>query len=193
MAAISTMHVTSHYARPKTLQWAPKPLRLAKKHPLPRLAERMSKPTLASQPVLQVQDEHHEVSALIEPETEPTTGAGDVQHESSSSAGMTSPAASSGELPALVGISPEDFLRNALPATYTFSPSTPVNNRLELSPPHRLRPSSSMSNISSLSIRSRTPSSMSIHGQLRRSSSRASPELRGAASSPSTSLLSSSQ
>lgn len=73
MAATATAHVTSHYARPKPLHWAPKPLRLAKKHPLPPLAERMSKPTPTSQPVLLVQDEHHKESALIEPETEPTS------------------------------------------------------------------------------------------------------------------------
>ncbi|QRW03810.1 hypothetical protein RhiLY_02809 [Ceratobasidium sp. AG-Ba] len=171
------------YHKPKGMHWTPRPLALAKRHPLRPIAERTS--VRSSQPVVKVQDEHH-VETVVEPEADGIVeGEVEGQPESSSLGDPNSPAASSGVLPTIhVGVSPEDFLRNALPSTYTFAPSSPpADPRLGISPPHRLRPSSSMSNISSASNKSRPPSVISTH-QLRRSSSRLS-DPRAVTSSPS--------
>ncbi|KAG9125649.1 hypothetical protein FRC07_006771 [Ceratobasidium sp. 392] len=180
---MASTQVVSQYAynRPKGMRWSPKPLALAKRYPLRPIAERTSFAKLSTapdavQPVLKVQNEHHEESALIEADNEGASGGqAQGQTDSFSSDDSCSPAVSSGDLPApYVGVSPEDFLRNALPSTYTFAPTSPVDHRLGVTSPHRLRPSSSMSNISSSSNKSRPPSVMSISGQMRRSSSRTS-------------------
>ncbi|KAG8692985.1 hypothetical protein FRC09_010820 [Ceratobasidium sp. 395] len=181
----STQVVSQYaYSKPKGMRWAPKPLALAKRYPLRPIAERTSptKPSTTGnviQPIVKVQNELHEESALIESEAEGTLeGQAQDQTESYSSSDSSSPATNSGGLPTShTGVSPEDFLRNALPSTYAFvSASSAVDHRLGISPPHRLRPSSSMSNISSgsNSNKSRPPSVMSISGQMRRSSSRTS-------------------
>jgi hypothetical protein len=54
------------------MTWSPKSLHLAKRHPLSPLAQRTSSahPTsVVAQPVVRVQDEHLEESALVEPES----------------------------------------------------------------------------------------------------------------------------
>ncbi|KAG9100602.1 hypothetical protein FS749_014192 [Ceratobasidium sp. UAMH 11750] len=173
--------IVSQYAynRPKGMHWSPKPLVLAKRHPLRPIAERTSVAKRSTaphvvQPVVKVQDEYHEEGALIESEAEGTLE-GQGQAESSSSGDTNSPVVSIRDLPTShPGVSPEDFLRNALPATHTFVSAPPVDHRLGITSPHRLRPSSSMSNISSGSNKSRPPSVMSTNGQIRRSSSRTS-------------------
>ncbi|KAF8699084.1 hypothetical protein RHS03_07337, partial [Rhizoctonia solani] len=174
--AINTAHIVSHYAQPKPrgFQWNPRPLKLAKSYPVPsrpRIPSAQSLPD-APQPVVRVQNEQQEESIPVE----------EAKPDVSDSNNTTSPLSINSELVAEPGVSPEDFLRNALPSTHTFSQPTPTHtpmvtpshSRLDLSPPHRLRPSSSMSNISSTSNRSRPPSAMSVSSRTRRSSSRTS-------------------
>ncbi|KAF8674062.1 hypothetical protein RHS04_07437 [Rhizoctonia solani] len=186
--AINTAHIVSHYAQPKPrgFQWNPRPLKLAKSYPVPsrpRIPSAQSSPD-APQPVVRVQNEQQEESIPVE-EAKPDVSESqpeESQVETASSNNTTSPLSINSELVAEPGVSPEDFLRNALPSTHTFSQPTPTHtpmvtpshSRLDLSPPHRLRPSSSMSNISSTSNRSRPPSAMSVSGRTRRSSSRTS-------------------
>ncbi|CAE6477867.1 unnamed protein product [Rhizoctonia solani] len=183
--AINTAHIVSHYAQPKPrgFQWSPRPLKLAKSYPVPvraRTSGAPSSPSDTSQPVVRIQNERQEESSPIEQSDASNSGQpGDAQLEVASSSDSTSPSSTNPELIVVeTRISPEDFLRNALPSTHAFSQSTPTvtptNSRLDVSPPHRLRPSSSMSNISSGSNRSRPPSSMSFGGHTRRSSSRTS-------------------
>ncbi|CAE6483630.1 unnamed protein product [Rhizoctonia solani] len=184
--AINTAHIVSHYAQPKPrgFQWSPRPLKLAKSYPSPpraRTSGAQLSPSDTTQPVVRIQNERQEETSPVEENTtgisisQPVEG----QPETMNPNDSTSPSSTNPELivPG-TGISPEDFLRNALPSTHAFSQTTfvvtPSHSRLDLSPPHRLRPSSSMSNISSGSNRSRPPSSMSIGGQTRRSSSRTS-------------------
>ncbi|KAJ1307760.1 hypothetical protein OPQ81_001847 [Rhizoctonia solani] len=182
--AINTAHIVSHYAQPKPrgFKWSPRPLKLAKNYPAPprdRTSSTQTPPSDTSQPVVRIQNERQEENSPVELSTgdisqsQPSEGQLDIASDS------TSPSSTNPELiVAELGISPEDFLRNALPVTHTFSSPTPtvtpLHSRLDISPPHRLRPSSSMSNISSSSNRSRPPSAMSISGQTRRSSSRTS-------------------
>ncbi|KAG8746518.1 hypothetical protein FRC10_004652 [Ceratobasidium sp. 414] len=169
---MSGTQIVSQYAynKPKGMHWSPRPLALAKRYPLRSIAERTSaarRSTAAQvvQPVVKVQDEYYEEGALIEPEIEGGLNSGD----------PNSPAVSTRDLPTShLGVSPEDFLRHALPVTYAFVSAPPVDHRLGVTSPHRLRPSSSMSNLSSGSIKSRPPSVMSTNGQIRRSSSRTS-------------------
>ncbi|CUA68476.1 hypothetical protein RSOLAG22IIIB_03513 [Rhizoctonia solani] len=179
--AINTAHIVSHYAQPKPrgFQWNPRPLKLAKSHPAPpraRTSGAQSSPSDTYQPIVRIQNERQEESSPIESIVDAPTGQpGQGQLEDTSSSDLTSPSSTNPELViAEPRISPEDFLRNALPSTHGFSQPTPTNSRLDISPPHRLRPSSSMSNISSGSNRSRPPSAMSISGYTRRSSSRTS-------------------
>ncbi|CAE6409828.1 unnamed protein product [Rhizoctonia solani] len=182
--AINTAHIVSHYAQPKprVYQWSPRPLKLAKNYPVPSPRTRtLGTPPSpdAPQPVVRVQNEQQEESCLAEEtspdvsESQPREG----QVETASSNDPTSPSSTNPELITEPGMSPEDFLRNALPSTHTFSQPTPKvtpsHSRLDISP-HRLRPSSSMSNISSTSNRSRPPSAMSVSSRTRRSSSRTS-------------------
>ncbi|EUC57108.1 hypothetical protein RSOL_208430 [Rhizoctonia solani AG-3 Rhs1AP] len=182
--AINTAHIVSHYAQPKPrgFQWSPRPLKLAKSYPVPlraRTSGAPSSPSDTSQPVVRIQNERQEESSPIEESTASDSGQpGEGQLEVTSSSDSTSPSSTKLEIVAEYMISPEDFLRNALPSTHAFSQSTPAvtptNSRLDISPPYRLRPSSSMSNLSSGSNRSRPPSSMSFGGHTRRSSSRTS-------------------
>ncbi|KDN48745.1 hypothetical protein RSAG8_02732, partial [Rhizoctonia solani AG-8 WAC10335] len=176
--AINTTHIVSHYAQPKPrgFQWNPRPLKLAKSYPAPPRARRtgaQSSPS-GTQPVVRIQNERREESAPLDE----SAADGEGQPDTASSNDPTSPSSTNPELIVVeFGISPEDFLRNALPSTHSFAQltptTTPTNSRLDVSP-HRLRPSSSMSNISSGSNRSRPPSAMSLGGQTRRSSSRTS-------------------
>ncbi|KAH7341557.1 hypothetical protein B0J17DRAFT_647092 [Rhizoctonia solani] len=192
--AINTAHIVSHYAQPKPrgFQWSPRPLRLAKSYPSPpraRASAAQPSPSDTSRPVVRVQNERQEETFPVEKntadasESQPSEG----QLETTSSSDSSSPSSTNPELIVVEqpGVSPEDFLRNALPSTHTFTQPTPTaspsHSRLDISP-HRLRPSSSMSNISSGSTRSRPPSAMSIGGHTRRSSSRTSVRL-GTASS----------
>ncbi|KAB5596121.1 hypothetical protein CTheo_393 [Ceratobasidium theobromae] len=179
--AISTAHIVSHYAQPKPkgFRWSPKPLKLARKYPVLPLRERAHSaqpPTPTSaQPVVRVQDEHHTEKPLIEDEVNVEGRLGGGQQDSSSSNDPNSPDTASSESAAgRVGMSPEEFIRNALPSTHTFTQPSPPDVRLVPTPSHRLRPSSSLSNISFGSNRSRPPSAMSTSGHAHRSSSRAS-------------------
>ncbi|KAG8727831.1 hypothetical protein FRC12_022189, partial [Ceratobasidium sp. 428] len=146
----STQVVSQYaYSKPKGMRWAPKPLALAKRYPLRPIAERTSptKPSTTGnvvQPIVKVQNELHEDSALIESEAEGTLE-GQAQGQTESYSDSSSPAANSGELPTShTGVSPEDFLRNALPSTHAFvSAPLAVDHRLGITSPHRLRPSSS--------------------------------------------------
>ncbi|CAE6423093.1 unnamed protein product [Rhizoctonia solani] len=198
--AINTAHIVSHYAQPKPrgFQWSPRPLKLAKTYPPPprtRTSAAQPSPPDAPQPVVRVQNEQQEETSLVEKNTvgvSESQPSSEGQLETTSSIDSTSPLSTNPELIVAeqLGMSPEDFLRNALPSTHTFTQPTPTaspsHSRLEISP-HRLRPSSSMSNISSGSNRSRPPSAMSIGGQTRRSSSRTSVRLGTASSLGATS------
>ncbi|CAE7192608.1 unnamed protein product [Rhizoctonia solani] len=183
--AINTAHIVSHYAQPKPrgFQWSPRPLKLAKSHPAPpraRTSSTQSSPSDTSQPIVRIQNEQEEASSVEQNATSASDSQLDEGKSDTSSPSDPTPPSTNPELiVAEPGISPEDFLRTALPSTHAFSQPTPngspINSRLDISPPyHRLRPSSSMSNISSGSNRSRPPSSMSIGGHTRRSSSRTS-------------------